>query len=44
MNYMKKAKRNGEYNKGIAIVTGPIWRGQIKGKYLIGIDWTIRKQ
>ena len=43
MNYMNNAKRNGEYNKGIAIITGPIWRGKNKGKYLIGIDCDNKK-
>ena len=38
-----KRKRNGEYNNGIAIVTGKIWRGKHKGKYLIGIDCDNKK-
>ena len=39
----EQRKQNGEYNKGIAIVTGPIWRGKNKGKYLIGIDCDNKK-
>ena len=39
----EERKRNGEYNKGIAIVTGPIWRGKNKGKYLNGIDCDNKK-
>ena len=39
----EQRKRNGEYNKGIAIVTGPIWRGKNKGKYLNGIDCDNKK-
>ena len=39
----EKRKKNGEYNKGIAIVTGPIWRGKNKGKYLNGIDCDNKK-
>ena len=31
-------KEEGIYNKGIAIITGKIWRGAYKGKYLICID------
>src|SRR5215207_2893500 len=36
-------KKNGEYNKGIAIITGPIWRGPYKGKYLVAIDLDNKK-
>src|SRR5688500_7086917 len=39
----EQRKRNGEYNKGIAIITGKIWRGKNKGKYLNGIDCDNRK-
>ena len=39
----EQRKKNGEYNKGIAIVTAPIWRGKNKGKYLNGIDCDNRK-
>jgi hypothetical protein len=39
----EQRKRNGEYNKGIAIVTGKIWRGKNKGKYLNGIDCDNKK-
>ena len=39
----EERKRNGEYNKGIAIVTGPIWRGKNKGKNLNGIDCDNKK-
>ena len=39
----EQRKRNGEYKKGIAIVTGPIWRGKNKGKYLNGIDCDNKK-
>ena len=39
----EERKRNGEYNKGIAIITGKIWRGKHKGKYLVGIDCDNKK-
>jgi len=39
----EERKKNGEYNKGIAIVTGKIWRGKNKGKYLVGIDCDNKK-
>ena len=39
----EQRKRNGEYNKGIAILTGKSWRGKYKGKYLIGIDCDNKK-
>ncbi|HSF51545.1 MAG TPA: bifunctional DNA primase/polymerase, partial [Nitrososphaeraceae archaeon] len=39
----EERKRNGEYNKGIAIVTGKIWRGKYKGKYLVAIDCDNKK-
>src|SRR5687768_14783566 len=39
----EQRKKNGDYKKGIAIVTGPIWRGKNKGKYLNGIDCDNRK-
>ena len=39
----EQRKKNGEYNKGIAIVTGQIWRGKNKGKYLNGIDCDNKK-
>lgn len=31
-------KKNGLYDKGIAIVCGKIWRGESKGRWLNGID------
>ncbi|HET9806152.1 MAG TPA: bifunctional DNA primase/polymerase, partial [Nitrososphaeraceae archaeon] len=36
-------KNNGEYDKGIAIVLGKIWRGKYQGQYLNGIDCDNRK-
>ena len=39
----EQRKRNGEYKKGIAIVTGKLWRDKHKGKYLIGIDCDNKK-
>ena len=39
----EQRKRNGEYNNGIAVVTGKIWRGKNKGKYLNGIDCDNKK-
>src|SRR5918995_336900 len=39
----EQRKKNGKYNKGIAIVTGQIWRGKNKGKYLNGIDCDNKK-
>jgi hypothetical protein len=39
----EQRKKNGDYKKGIAIVTGPIWRGKNKGKYLNGIDCDNKK-
>jgi hypothetical protein len=41
--FHEQRKRNGEYNKGIALVTGKIWRGQFKGKYLVAIDLDNKK-
>jgi P4 family phage/plasmid primase-like protien len=35
--------KNGEYNKGIAIIPGLIWRGPYKGKYLVAIDLDNKK-
>ena len=31
-------QENGYYNKGIAVVTGRIWRGPFEGKYSVAID------
>jgi hypothetical protein len=39
----EQRKGNREYKKGIAIVTGKIWRGKNKGKYLTGIDCDNKK-
>ena len=39
----EQRKRNGEYNEGIAIITGQIWRDKNKGKYLNGIDCDNKK-
>ena len=39
----EQRKRNDEYNKGIAIVTGLIGRSKNKGKYLNGIDCDNKK-
>ncbi|MGD1837822.1 MAG: hypothetical protein ACPKPY_07165 [Nitrososphaeraceae archaeon] len=36
-------KKNGYYNKGIAIITGKIWRGPFKDKYLVAIDLDNKK-
>ena len=36
-------KKNGEYDKGIAIVLGQIWRGKYSGQYINGIDCDNRK-
>lgn len=36
-------KRNGEYNNGIAVITGKIWRGLYKDKYLVAIDLDNKK-
>lgn len=36
-------KKNGEYDKGIAIVLGKIWRGKYQGQYLNGIDCDNKK-
>jgi hypothetical protein len=35
--------KNGEYNKGIAIIPGLLWRGPYKGKYLVAIDLDNKK-
>ena len=34
----EERKRNGCYENGIAVMTGRIYKGQYKDKYLIGID------
>jgi hypothetical protein len=34
----EKRKKEGYYDKGIAVITGKIWRGPYKGKYLSCID------
>jgi P4 family phage/plasmid primase-like protien len=39
----EQRKKNGEYNKGIAIIPGKIWRGPFKGKYLCAIDLDNKK-
>ena len=39
----KSHKENGDYNNGIAIIPGPIWRGPYKGKYLVAIDLDNKK-
>jgi hypothetical protein len=39
----EQRKRNGDYKKGIAIVTGQIWRGRLEGKYLVAIDLDNKK-
>jgi len=39
----EERKKNGEYNKGIALLSGKIWRGQFEGKYLIAIDLDNKK-
>jgi Bifunctional DNA primase/polymerase, N-terminal len=36
-------KKNNEYNKGIAIIPGKIWRGPFKGNYLVAIDLDNKK-
>ena len=39
----KLRKKNGEYNKGIAIILGKIWRGPFKGKFLVAVDLDNKK-
>jgi putative DNA primase/helicase len=39
----KSRKEKGEYNNGLAVMTGPIHRGKNEGKYLVGIDCDNRK-
>ena len=39
----EQRKKNGEYNKGIALIPGKIWRGPFKGKYLVAIDLDNKK-
>ena len=36
-------KKNGDYNNGIAIIPGILWRGPYAGKYLIALDLDNRK-
>ena len=36
-------KKGGDYNNGIAIIPGKIWRGAYKGKYLVAIDLDNKK-
>ena len=36
-------KKNGDYNKGIAIIPGKMWRGPYASKYLVAIDLDNRK-
>ena len=35
--------KNSNYNNGIAIIPGPIWRGPYQGKYLVAIDLDNKK-
>jgi Bifunctional DNA primase/polymerase, N-terminal len=39
----EQRKKNGKYNKGIALIPGKIWRGPFKGKYLVAIDLDNKK-
>ena len=39
----EERKKNGEYNKGIALIPGKIWRGPFKGKFLVAIDLDNKK-
>ena len=39
----EERKKNCEYNKGIALIPGKIWRGPFKGKYLVAIDLDNKK-
>ena len=39
----QQRKKNGEYNKGIALIPGKIWKGQFKGRYLVAIDLDNKK-
>ncbi len=39
----EQRKKNGEYNKGIALIPGKIGKGQFKGKYLVAIDLDNKK-
>jgi hypothetical protein len=39
----EQRKKNGEYENGIAIILGKIWRGPFKDKYLIAIDLDNKK-
>ena len=39
----EKRKRNGDYNDGIAVMTGMLYKGRYKGKYLIAIDLDNKK-
>ncbi len=36
-------KKNGYYNKGIALIPGKLWRGPYEGKYLVAIDLDNKK-
>jgi Bifunctional DNA primase/polymerase, N-terminal len=36
-------KKSVHYNNGIAIITGPLWRGPYQGKYLVAIDLDNKK-
>jgi hypothetical protein len=36
-------KERGEYDNGIAVMTGRIYKGKNEGKYLVGIDCDNRK-
>ena len=36
-------KKNDLYNKGIALITGKLWRGGYEGKYLVAIDLDNKK-
>ena len=39
----EQRKRNGDYNKGIALLPGKIWKDQFEGKYLVAIDLDNKK-
>ena len=42
-NVHESYKKNGDYNNGIAIIPGLLWRGSYKGKYLVAIDLDNKK-
>ena len=39
----EQRKKNGDYNKGIALIPGKIWKGEFEGKYLVAIDLDNKK-